>query len=426
MIGLLIKSKGNPMKMRAGIANVLFGDAVGYGASLGGFIAVFETAMRVARYSGGFAKDVSLRTLLAGSVAGLSLFAMPASSRTSISIFFLVRAIEVVVRYIHLRRPKLFPTFVTDNAAVLTMGVASAQTVWAWVIARHSMEASYAHFYDHHGQLIRCKTDSITHLFSGPSVAYPPSKLQSLNEALRKVGDHREKLGLPREVNIHDKHVQCAILHPQYASCFVSFGHFIVEGMKRAIPVYLPVYLIPLLLFKANAIVKRPWKTLKGIVSSVLRSSAFLATYCAVAMHALCFFNRASGGGKSHLMMAAAGFVGGTAGLLIERDGRRIELALYVLSHAILSAYRVWHAKGFIPEIPNANVLIFSGSVATLMWAYVAHPAVIRYSYFSLFRFLFGSGGRVERFVHEKGMSMKHTPASVRRMHAPSTADQDM
>lgn len=71
--------------------------------------------------------------------------------------------------------------------------------------------------------------------------------------------------------------------------------------------------------------------------------------------------------------------IGGYIGLLVERDGRRIELALYVLSHAILSFYRTWHYKGLLPYIKHGDVITFTVSMSIMMWSYINHPYTVRY-----------------------------------------------
>ena len=110
-------------------------------------------------------------------------------------------------------------------------------------------------------------------------------------------------------LDLSHPHVQCAILHPDCATCYYSGVKFFIEAFKRAVPVYTPVYLIPLLLFKYKAIFKRPIITAYNTALAITRSSAFLATYCTVAMHTLCAVNRSTGISSQHTV-ALAGFIG--------------------------------------------------------------------------------------------------------------------
>jgi hypothetical protein len=132
-LGLLIRTRMNLNKMRSGVARVVIGDPIRYGATLGTYIAVFESVMRLSRYtseSGVDNRSMSQRTIIAGAVAGLSIFAMPADTRTTIALFFFVRALEVLARYYSQKHPDLVPEIIQDNAAPIVMGIASAQTAW--------------------------------------------------------------------------------------------------------------------------------------------------------------------------------------------------------------------------------------------------------------------------------------------------------
>jgi hypothetical protein len=303
-----------------------------------------------------------------------------------------------------------------------------------WLFNRETMEPSYAHFFDHHGQRTRPRLDAFIQLNGGPSDAYGEKLPMPIDVAIQKIRDEcKKKFGISFPARFFDlntavnPHIQCHVLHPEHGdACHMSAAYFLVEGLKRAIPVYLPVYLIPLILFKSQVIVRHPIRTAFHTFVSVMRSSTFLATYCTIAMHAICAINRITGR-SHHLAVPVAGFLGGFGGLLIERDSRQIELALYVLSHAVISWYRTWASKGILPPMfKHGNSAVFIVSSTILMWAYVNHPSTIRYSYFSLFRFLFGAGGRQERFIHAKGMSTKHFSAAIRKPRIAAEPDQDI
>jgi hypothetical protein len=66
----------------------------------------------------------------------------------------------------------------------------------------------------------------------------------------------------------------CSILHPEHSNCFTAAGYFIfhailaigserccdchrlffLNALKRTVPVYVPVYFLPLFIFKASVI----------------------------------------------------------------------------------------------------------------------------------------------------------------------------
>jgi hypothetical protein len=83
-----------------------------------------------------------------------------------------------------------------------------------------------------------------------------------------------------------------------------------------------------------------------------------------------------------------AGFCGGLT-VILEKKNRRIELALYCLSQAVLSFYNCWHKWGFIPHIPNGNMLVFAASCAVIFHSYVNSPHSLRPAYLYCFQYLF-------------------------------------
>jgi hypothetical protein len=72
-----------------------------------------------------------------------------------------------------------------------------------------------------------------------------------------------------------------------------------------------------------------------------------------------------------------------------------MELALYVFSQAVECFYNQWSARGLLPRIKHFDSFLFCGSTAVVMAAYINKPSLMRPSYFSMFRFLFGSGTSV-------------------------------
>ncbi len=57
--------------------------------------------------------------------------------------------------------------------------------------------------------------------------------------------------------------------------------------------------------------------------------------------------------------------------VLIEKKARRIELALYVLSHALRSAWRTGVNWGWYPHIPHGEVFLFCVAMSVLLSAHI-------------------------------------------------------
>ena len=104
-------------------------------------------------------------------------------------------------------------------------------------------------------------------------------------------------------------------------------------GFLRALPLYAPVHLVPLLLFSSQRLLRRPLQSLGGSAFSIARSSAFLSTYCTMGWVGLCSWANLhrlfpAVVPLSEFQAVAAGVLCGVA-VLLEKRSRRIELALY-------------------------------------------------------------------------------------------------
>jgi hypothetical protein len=81
----------------------------------------------------------------------------------------------------------------------------------------------------------------------------------------------------------------CHLIHPHNTSCILGWMRTWRESFGRALPVYIPVYLIPLVLLRWRRLMKHPLPSLTHTATGVMRSSAFLATYCSGNFLVQCF-----------------------------------------------------------------------------------------------------------------------------------------
>ena len=193
----------------------------------------------------------------------------------------------------------------------------------------------------------------------------------------------------------------CECLHPE-TGCAEQSLRFFIEGLRRALPVYVPVYLVPMLLFRRRDLLRQPLQSVLRMSASVARSCTFLSLYCTLAITFVCWgrnlvgFTHQHMGKRSSSLALVAGLLAGLANLG-EKPARRIELALYVGSHALRSAWMCWaERKGWSPLPPprqcagwlpkaiawrHADVLLFSYSFGILGHCFVRHSELQRGSY---------------------------------------------
>ncbi|CAN6542747.1 unnamed protein product [Malus baccata var. baccata] len=110
-------------------------------------------------------------------------------------------------------------------------------------------------------------------------------------------------------------------------SCSGHIFSFLIQAYKRALPVYLPVYLISALIVHRQDLLKRHYSVLlKGLLGTA-RSRLFLSVYCSSAWAWTCSLFRIFR--RCNIPMVAMGTFPTGLALAIEKKSRRIEISLY-------------------------------------------------------------------------------------------------
>eukprot|EP00004_Rigifila_ramosa_P025624 TRINITY_DN7705_c0_g1_i1.p1 TRINITY_DN7705_c0_g1~~TRINITY_DN7705_c0_g1_i1.p1 ORF type:complete len:336 (+),score=47.59 TRINITY_DN7705_c0_g1_i1:288-1295(+) len=307
--------------------------------------------------------------ILAG---GASILFVPESSRMPLTLFFFVRALEIAVRYQVIRNR--LPAF--EHADTLLMMAASAQVLHSWIFNVKSLDRSYENFLNHHGGRDPRLKHAVGTLNSAPFTL----NVAEVTAAFKKIG-----LPYPNPVKYDEC---CQIIHPLTPSCLLGTFQFWVSAYKRALPVYIPVFVIPTLLFSGKKLLVSPRVPLEKTTIGILRSSLFLSMYCTNAWASICMCRNLGVRGK--FLATVAGFAGGSA-VLIEKKSRRLELALFVFSQALVSAWGELSDLHLVRPIPHAAVLMFALTAGSVLQSYSALPEAIRPTYLSLLKSAMGS-----------------------------------
>ena len=267
----------------------------------------------------------------------------------------------------------------------------------------HTLPGSYRRFLDSHGAKPEWLLRSIESMLKQNSTPAPRRPLDLAGTLPAGCHPVLRRAKTPYRLILQDQTL---------ASHFVEFW---LRGYLRALPVYLPVYVVPALLVHRKAFLdpkKELWKkTLKGMA----RSSAFLASYCSFAWSAAAGSawvmspvagTRAFGGKWLAAVVPAAGLA-----TFLEKKSRRLELALYCFARAIESFYLCAHDWGWVPRrgVPRFDVVMFSAATGILMHAYSdnagRHRDVFRNKYLNVIDFMFGNTGHNKECI-------RHVPSN--------------
>ncbi|XVE55499.1 hypothetical protein DITRI_Ditri03aG0163500 [Diplodiscus trichospermus] len=351
-----------------------------YGLFLGTFASTFVSVDEIIGAIGGHNRTAKWRALVAGLVAGPSmLLTGPNTQHTSLAIYILMRAAVLASRCgIKSKRfGKLCKPLTWKHGDIFLMCLSSSQILSSYILKQDSLPPSYRSFLNKHGGKDLVILQGVKEIASG----LPLTNLEAI-EKLYKAKGVEVKL----DPNMK---IPCSMIHGNQ-SCSEHVVSFLIEAYKRALPVYLPVYLVPALVVHRQDLLKGPYTILgKGIVGTA-RSSLFLSAYCTSAWMYTCLLFRIL---KCNIPMVAIGTFPTGLALAIEKKSRRIEISLYCFARAIESFFTCMADVGYLPQskkLKRADVIIFSLSTAIIMHCYAREREVFRSKYLNVLDWVFG------------------------------------
>jgi len=206
-----------------------------------------------------------------------------------------------------------------------------------------------------------------------PTWLYAPKELSSSYVKFLTVQAAKPK-SLLRDLKRGNVTSFCDAVHPGVSCTSHAFDYF-VAGLRRALPVYIPIHILGFLFSKR----KDP---IIGVVN-LARSTTFLSLYCTLAWFSACLTTRMFPG-VTRLKFASCQWVPGLA-LIIEKEGRRKELAAYCLTHAFDSVYLYLKRRKYVQPKDWFSCLAAVWAFAVIMQHHHHQPDFIA-------RLLFGIG----------------------------------
>ncbi|KAJ1387901.1 Transmembrane protein [Sesbania bispinosa] len=345
-------------------------------------VAALKETLRYGLFLGTFAGTTARwRALLAGAVAGPSMLLTGLETQhTSLAIYILMRAAILASRCgIKSKRfGRICKPLTWKHGDIFLMCLSSSQILSAYILKQESLPASYKSFLNKHGGKDAVILQGVKDIASGK----PFTNLDAIEK-------YYKTIGVDVKLNPNMK-VPCSIVHGNQ-SCSGHIFSFLLQAYKRALPVYLPVYLIPALIVHRKGLLKRPSMILaKGLIGTA-RSSLFLSVYCASAWMWTCFLFRIFK--RCNIPMVAMGTFPTGLALAIEKKSRRIEISLYCFARAIESFFTCIADAGYLPQsrkIKRADVIVFSLSTAIIMHCYAQEREVFRSKYLNVLDWVFG------------------------------------
>lgn len=165
-----------------------------------------------------------------------------------------------------------------------------------------------------------------------------------------------------------------------------------LTGLGRAARIYLPVHLLPALLFHSDAARAQPASFLARAAQRVLWSSIFLSGYTAIMKHTVCTL-RALRQQDSGVHSVVGGILAGGA-LFAEYPSRHLELLLFCIPRsleALLNLAVRADPTRLAPLLPRLLVLLFAVGMSAAQYVLRTDPAHMRSVNRGVLQFLFGA-----------------------------------
>eukprot|EP00873_Tetraselmis_striata_P041904 jgi/Tetstr1/462168/TSEL_007233.t1 len=384
-------------------------DTLKYTAFLAAFGGTYVSVDEGLSYFLGKERSKNWRAAAAGACAAPTLLLIGSSSQSGLAAYIFLRGLLLLVRAGNKPgasewvRAALAPSR-WEHSDTLLMCLASSQLLQSWLALPETLPASYVKFLNVHG-------------------GKKPLVYNALREwARRNHGQPAPLRSLASSAKFSGRPIEraCQFVHPG-ASCS---GHAVTQlpaNFRRALSVYIPVYVIPALLVHRHNVLKQPVDISSKVAKGILRSSLFLAVYVALAWRGACVVHTTRRHVPPQLLSSVTmyGLTVWVAGIatLLEKKSRRLELALYCMSRALVSFTLSLVQRGLIPQRLarlRGDVAVFALGLAAITHCYSdgegRHRDVFKSKYLSVLDFVFGNSGFAQG-------SICHVPSSQRMLH---------
>lgn len=337
---------------------------------------VREEACRIGLFFGGFTgsyhalrcllrklrkKETPLNSILAGSVAALSILALDDSNRRrTLALYLLARVAQCA--YNSAKSKNKFHLWGShwSHGDSLLFAFACAQVMYAFVMRPESLPKSYQDFIQKTGPVAQPVYKAVRDCCRGF-----PVDVASLSAYLseRRNSNHVKLEEFPSII-------PCSVIHPDTSSCLAHNANATSATFRKTFPLYFSLTFVPFVVLRLQKFMDAPAQTCWHAVKGSVRSTAFLSAFVGIFQGVICLHRKVASKDHKLLYWIAGGI--SALSVLIEKKARRSELALYVLPRAGDSLWYILVNRHLLPNIKNAEVILFSLCMGGIMY-YLEH-----------------------------------------------------
>ncbi|XP_068635695.1 uncharacterized protein [Aristolochia californica] len=307
-------------------------------------------------------KETPLNPILAGSIAGLSILAVDGSSRRrTLALYLLARLAQCA--YNSAKSKNKFHLWGSHwrHGDSLLFALACSQVMYAFVMRPESLPKAYQDFIQKTGPVAEPIYKAVQDSCRGS-----PVDIVALSAFLSKRRRPPSFVKLEEYPSI----IPCSLIHPDTNSCLAQNGRAASATFRKTFPLYFSLTFVPFVVLHLQKFLESPFHVSSTAVLDAIRSTTFLSAFVGIFQGVICLHRKVAS--KDHKLLYW--FAGGIAALsvLLEKKGRRAELALYVLPRAGDSLWYILVNRHLLPDIKNAEVALFCLCMGGIMY-YLEH-----------------------------------------------------
>ena len=305
---------------------------------------------------------------LAGCLAGCAILFEPKDRRKMFAQQLAVRAGQAVYNGLKVRNLFHFPY---GDSLIFTLG--TAQVLYAYAMHPKTIPKEFYGFMVKSALIPDLVLRQVASCNNGG-----PINVEAIKSwLLKKFPNARVSVEFAQtQLKPDTKVIGCEILHPQSAFCTHYLPYLFQNVFRQIIAVYIPLNLVPLVLFRSKYLIRDPASSLSKALLGAVRSSVFFATLVTVYQAQVCSHRALFRLPKPFALTRDFKYlyfifgVASGATILMESKGRRSELAMYVLPKAVESVYRIMVKRNWMFRVPGFEQGMFMAAMGVIMSFY--------------------------------------------------------
>ncbi|CAG8507179.1 8685_t:CDS:2 [Paraglomus occultum] len=312
-------------------------------------------------------------------------------STIDFTMFALVRAFDVLVRFAYHERmserikKRWIPKWLTRHTDTAVFIASCTEIMSSWFFEPQRLPKAYVHWITRMAAMDSRLLDVVRLMRQGK---YEYGRDSGYAHIL---GSYCAEIGLdPSLGNPANGQLPCLVVHGNTTkSCELHTMIRWITGFLMALKIYIPVHLLPPLLFRPRRFFKSPLPILLHVIIATMRSASFLATFIASIWYSCCVMRNRIGPTLfpslnptiyDRLLGPWLGSMICGISLLFESKRRRGEMALYVAPRAlycfwnrIVANNAWWQQAESLRELGEVGVFGFSMGVVITSMKYRKH-----------------------------------------------------